>query len=163
MVGPGWVRPKDCLGGNMNETVGSILGRKGREVWSVAPDATVYDAVALMAAKSVGAVLVISQGSLLGIVSERDYARRVILQGRSSKETQVREIMTSDLVTVTSENTVDDCMRIMTEHRIRHLPVLDRGELVGIVSIGDMVKAIIEDQAHTIAQLHTYLWGKYPA
>ena len=147
----------------MNETVGAILRRKGRQIWSLAPDATVYDAIAVMAAKSAGAVLVISQGSLLGIVSERDYARRVILQGRSSKETQVREIMTSDLVTVTPENTVDDCMRIMTEHRIRHLPVLDRGELVGIVSIGDMVKAIIEDQAHTIAQLHTYLWGKYPA
>jgi CBS domain-containing protein len=108
-------------------------------------------------------VLVISEGTLVGIVSERDYARRVILQGRSSKETQVREIMTSDLVTVTPENTVDHCMRIMTEHRIRHLPVLDRGQLVGIVSIGDMVEAIIADQAHMIAQLHTYIAAKYPA
>jgi CBS domain-containing protein len=144
----------------MNETVGSILGRKGRKIWSVAPDATVYDAIAVMAAKSVGAVLVISEGNLLGIVSERDYARGVILQGRSSKETQLREIMTSNLVTVTPENTADECMRIMTEHRIRHLPVLDRGQLVGIVSIGDMVKAIIADQAHTIAQLHTYIAAK---
>jgi CBS domain-containing protein len=116
-----------------------------------------------MAAKSIGALLVISEGSLLGIVSERDYARKVILQGRSSKETRVKEIMTSDLVTVTPENTVDDCMRVMTHHRIRHLPVLDVGRLVGIVSIGDMVNAIIADQAHTIAQLHTYIAGKYPA
>jgi CBS domain-containing protein len=158
------VRPRDCHGEvNVNETVGSILGRKGREIWSVVPDATVYDAIAVMAAKSIGAVLVISEGSLVGIVSERDYARRVILQGRSSKETQVREIVTSDLVTVTPENTVDECMRIMTEHRIRHLPALDGGRLVGIVSSGDMVKAIIEDQAHTIAQLHTYIAAKYPA
>ena len=110
----------------MNETVGSILGRKGREIWSVAPEATVYDAIALMAAKSIGAVLVISEGTLIGIVSERDYARKVILQGRSSKETQVREIMTADLVTVTPEITVDDCMKVMTYSRIRHLPVLER-------------------------------------
>ena len=109
----------------MNETVGSILGRKGREIWSVAPEATVYDAIALMAAKSIGAVLVISEGTLIGIVSERDYARKVILQGRSSKETQVREIMTADLVTVTPEITVDDCMKVMTYSRIRHLPVLE--------------------------------------
>ena len=147
----------------MNETVGSVLGRKGGEIWSVAPEATVYDAIALMAAKSVGAVLVISEGILIGIVSERDYARKVILQGRSSKETQVREIMTADLVTVTPEITVDDCMKVMTYSRIRHLPVLDGGRLVGIVSIGDMVEAIIADQAHTIAQLHTYIAAKYPA
>jgi CBS domain-containing protein len=147
----------------MNETVGSILGRKGREIWSVAPEATVYDAIALMAAKSIGAVLVISEGTLIGIVSERDYARKVILQGRSSKETQVREIMTADLVTVTPEITVDDCMKVMTYSRIRHLPVLDRGRLAGIVSIGDMVEAIIADQAKTIAQLHTYITAKYPA
>jgi CBS domain-containing protein len=147
----------------VNETVGSILGRKGREIWSVAPNATVYDAVALMAAKSIGAVLVISQGTLFGIVSERDYARKVILQGRSSKKTQVKTIMTSDLVTITPESTVDDCMKVMTYNRIRHLPVLDGGRLVGIVSIGDMVKAIIADQAHTIAQLHTYIGVQYPA
>jgi CBS domain-containing protein len=147
----------------MNQKVGSLLGRKGREIWSVAPDATVYDAIALMAAKSVGAVLVISGGNLAGIVSERDYARKVILQGRSSKETEVREIMTSDLITVTPENTIDDCMRLMTTRRIRHLPVLDRGQLVGIVSIGDLVNATIADQAHTIDQLHTYIGANYPA
>src|SRR6516164_6771842 len=115
----------DCRGGRgtVNGTVGSILGRKGREIWCVAPDATVYDAIWLMAAKNVGALLVISDGSLLGIVSEVDYARRVILQGRSSKKTPVKDIMTSNPVTVAPEDTVDDCLRIMTHHHIRHLPV----------------------------------------
>ena len=138
----------------MNGTVGSILGRKGLEIWSVTPDATVYDAIALMAAKSVGALLVISEGSLLGIVSEVDYTRRVILQRRCSKEAQVRDIMTTNPITVTPEDTVDDCMRIMTHHRIRHLPVLEGLELVGIVSIGDLVISIIADHAGTIGELH---------
>jgi CBS domain-containing protein len=146
----------------MLDTITSILKTKGREVWSVAPDATVYEAIALMAEKGIGAVLVISQGTLVGIVSERDYARKVILQGRSSRETYVQEIMTSSLVTVHSANTVDECMRIMTQYRIRHLPVLENGKLLGIVSIGDLVKAIISDQAHTIDQLHTYITGTYP-
>jgi CBS domain-containing protein len=147
----------------MNETVGSILGRKGRKVWSVAPEAKIYDALALMAAKGVGAVLVVSEGRLIGIASERDYARKVILQGRSSKDTQVREIMTGDLITVTPESTVDECMRRMTHHRVRHLPVIEEGELVGIVSIGDLVNAIIADQAQTIQYLHTYIGSNYPA
>ena len=147
----------------MVETIGSILGRKPREIWSVRPDASVYEAIALMAEKGVGAVLVISNQQLAGIVSERDYARKVILQGRSSKETTVEEIMTSDLITVTPENTVEECMRIVTHNRIRHLPVLDRGRLAGIVSIGDLVDAVIADQAHTIGQLHTYIGNKYPA
>jgi CBS domain-containing protein len=116
-----------------------------------------------MAEKGVGAVLVISEGRLAGIVSERDYARKVILQGRSSRETLVQEIMTMDLVAVTPDNTVEECMRIMTHHRIRHLPVIDRGDLVGIVSIGDLVNAVIADQAHTIEQLHGYIGSKYPA
>ena len=147
----------------MYETVGSILGRKGRQIWSVAPEATVYQAIALMAEKSVGAVLVISGGRLVGIVSERDYARKVILLGRSSKDARVSEIMTGELVTVTPEITVDGCMRIMTNHRIRHLPVFEGGELVGIVSIGDLVNAIIADQAQTIEHLHMYIGGNYPA
>ena len=142
----------------MNGTVGAILGRKGLEIWSVAPDATVYDAIALMATKGVGALLVISEGSLLGIVSEVDYARRVILQRRSSNEARVRDIMTSNPITVTPEDTVDDCMRIMTHHRIRHLPVLEGLELVGIVSIGDLVNSIIADQAGTIDELHRTAW-----
>jgi len=144
------------------ETIASILKTKGREIWSVAPGATVYDAIALMAEKRVGAVLVIAGGTMVGIVSERDYARKVILQGRSSKETQVQQIMTRSLVTVTSDDTVDECMRVMTQYRIRHLPVLDNGELAGIVSIGDLVNAVISDQAHTIRQLHTYIGSNYP-
>ena len=147
----------------MVETIGSILKTKGPQIWSVAPDATVFDAIALMADKSVGAVLVIFEGRPVGIVSERDYARKVILQGRSSKDTRVLDIMTVGLVTVTPDNTIDECMRIMTHHRIRHLPVIDRGDLVGIVSIGDLVNAVIADQAQTIDQLHTYIGNKYPA
>jgi len=147
----------------MVETIGSILKTKGPQIWSVAPDATVFDAIALMADKSVGAVLVIFEGRPVGIVSERDYARKVILQGRSSKDTRVLDIMTVGLVTVAPDNTIDECMRIMTHHRIRHLPVIDRGDLVGIVSIGDLVNAVIADQAQTIDQLHTYIGNKYPA
>lgn len=124
----------------MNETVGSVLGRKSRQIWSLAPDATVYDAIALMAAKSVGAVLVIAEGTLMGIVSERDYARKVILQGRYSKETRVSDIMTSNPITAAPEDAVDDCLKIMTYTHIRHLPVLEGLKLVGIVSMGDLVK-----------------------
>ena len=138
----------------MSGTVGSILGRKGREIWCVAPDTTVYDAIWLMAAKNVGALLVISDGSLLGIVSEVDYARRVILQGRSSKKTPVKDIMTSNPVTVAPEDTVHDCMRLMTHHRIRHLPVFEGLELVGIVSIEDLVNFVIADQSDTIDELN---------
>jgi CBS domain-containing protein len=141
----------------VNGTVGSILGRKGLAIWSVRPDTTVCDAIALMAAKSVGALLVISDGGLLGIVSEVDYARRVILQRRASQEARVRDIMTSNPITVTPEDTVDDCMRIMTHHRIRYLPVLEGLELVGIVSIGDLVISIIADRASTINELHRTL------
>ena len=147
----------------MVDTIAGILGRKGREIWSIAPDATVYDAIALMAEKRIGAVLVVSGTMLAGILSERDYARKVILQGRSSKETRVEEIMTASLVTVSSDHTVETCMKIMTQNRIRHLPVLDRGQLVGVVSIGDLVNAVIADQAHTIDQLQTYISHKYPA
>src|SRR5215472_14012603 len=148
---------------SMTNRIDSILCGKGHKVWSVPPDTTVYSAIALMAEKSIGAVLVVSEGTLLGIVSERDYARKVILQGRSSRETTVAEIMTADLITVTPETTIDESMNLMTHYRIRHLPVLDRGSLVGVVSIGDLVKAVIADQAHTIHQLHTYIGSKYPA
>jgi CBS domain-containing protein len=148
----------------MSETMASILKSKGSAVWSVAPDATVYEAIARMASKGVGALLVLSDGRLEGIISERDYARKVILEGRSSRDTVVREIMTSSLVTVSQDHTVEQCMKIMTRHRVRHLPVMDRDDVVGIVSIGDMVRATIASQAETIDHLHTYILGAtYPA
>ncbi len=143
----------------MPETIASILRTKGDAVWWVPPRASVYDAIALMADKGVGALLVMSDGKLLGIISERDYARKVILQGRSSKDTLVDEIMTSSVITVTPDHTVDECMRIVTECRIRHLPVLLGDRVTGMVSIGDLVRSIISDQAHTIDQLHTYICG----
>jgi CBS domain-containing protein len=116
-----------------------------------------------MARKEVGALLVLSDRRLVGIVSERDYARKVILQGRSSKETLVEAIMTPSPITVTPAHTVDECMRIVTNKRIRHLPVMEEGELRGIVSIGDLVKAIISSQAYTIDRLHTYIGSEYPS
>jgi CBS domain-containing protein len=146
----------------MTETIASILAAKGNEIWSVPPDSSVLDAIALMAEKRIGCVLVMSGTALLGIVSERDYARKVILQGRSSKDTRVSQIMTSSVITVEPADTVEDCMRIMTQCRVRHLPVLDRGRLIGLVSIGDLVKALISDQAFTIQQLESFISGKYP-
>jgi|SRR6476646_8052177 len=145
----------------MAETVASILKNKGCRIWSIDPEATIFDAIALMAEKAIGALLVVSEGKLAGIVSERDYARKVILQGRSSKETHVWEIMTRDVITVSPDHTVEECMRIITDHRVRHLPVLDGVELVGMVSIGDLVRAIIAEQAETIGHLHAYIGGRY--
>jgi CBS domain-containing protein len=145
------------------DTVRSILEKKGAAIISISPDATVYEAIAGMAANGIGALLVVSDRQLVGIVSERDYARKVILQGKSSKETLVGEIMTPSPVTVTPAHTVDECMHIVTAKHIRHLPVLEAGELKGMVSIGDLVKAIISSQAYTIDQLHTYIGARYPS
>ena len=145
------------------ETVQQILKQKGKQVWSVTPTMTVYQAIEMMANKGVGALPVLSNGKLIGILSERDYARKVILKGRSSKETPVGEIMSSRVLTVTPDYSVDDCMRMMTHYRIRHLPVVQGEDLVGMVSIGDLVKAIISTQAETIDQLINYIEGKYPA
>jgi CBS domain-containing protein len=145
------------------ETVSSILRHKGTDLFWLTPEATVFEAVAMMADKGVGALLVISNSRLAGIVSERDYARKVVLKGKHSHEIQVREIMTSPVITITPDHTVDDCMRVITEHRIRHLPVVSGEELVGMVSIGDVVKSIISAQAHTIDQLSGYIEGRYPA
>jgi CBS domain-containing protein len=144
------------------DTLDSVLRFKGRQVWSIAPSATVYEAIARMSEKSVGALLVLSEGRLAGIISERDYARKVILKDRSSKETRVREIMTDRVVTAKPWDTVEECMRSMTGHRIRHLPVLDGERVVGIVSIGDLVNWTITAHEQTIGHLQDYIEGKYP-
>ena len=146
----------------LSDTIGSVLAHKGREVWSVAPDTLVYDAVEMMSDKRVGALLVLSGGTLSGVVSERDYARKVILQGKSSKHTQVKEIMSTPVISVTPDQTVDDCMRIMTERRIRHLPVHENGNVTGVISIGDLVRWIISSHEQTIDQLNSYIAGSYP-
>ncbi len=144
----------------MAETVASILKKKGDAIWSVEPTATVYEAIAMMAEKSVGALLVVSDGKLVGIISERDYARKVVLQRRSSSDTLVHEIMTSSVITVTPDHSVENCMKMITKHRVRHLPVLAEDKLLGVISIGDLVNAIISEQAETIGHLHTYISGR---
>ena len=141
------------------QTVGQLLGVKGSEVFSVAPQDSVLHAIEVMATRHVGALLVMSQGSLIGIISERDYARKVILKNRSSHDTPVSDIMTSPAVSVTPEDTVHNCMQIMTERRFRHLPVVKGGRVVGMLSIGDLVKAVIQDQTEQIEQLERYIAG----
>ena len=138
-------------------TVRQLLGMKKAEVYAVGDDAAVIDAVRLMADKSIGAVLVMRGERLVGILSERDYARKVVLRDRSSATTQVSEIMTAEVVSVTSAESVDHCMQIMTERRIRHLPVVEEGAVLGVISIGDLVKAVIEDQRRDIDQLQRYI------
>ncbi len=136
-----------------------ILNHKGNSVWTIAPDATVFEAIQMMADKNIGALLVIEGEKLIGIISERDYTRKVILKGRASKETLVRDILSGKIIFVTPEHTVEECMRLMTEHRIRHLPVLDSARIAGVVSIGDLVNWIISAQNSAIHQLQTYITG----
>jgi CBS domain-containing protein len=142
------------------KTVKQLLQEKGHAIWSIAPDANVYAALRLMAEKNVGAVLVIDAGDkLAGIFSERDYARKVALQGKTSRETPVREVMTEKVVCVRPDQSIEDCMALMTGKRIRHLPVLENNRLVGVISIGDVVKAIISEHEFIIEQLENYIVG----
>ena len=140
----------------MTTTVRQML-REKREIYSVAPDDTVYDALRLMADKNVGAVLVLSGGELDGIFSERDYARKVILLGKTSKDTLVREIMTTRVICVEPDWTANQCMALMTDRRVRHLPVMDGGLLAGVISIGDVVRAVVDEQQFTISSLERYI------
>lgn len=139
------------------KTTRELLERKGTQVWTIAPEASVYEALALMAEKNIGAVLVMERGRLIGIISERDYTRNVALQGRTSRASQVRDIMTPRPVCVTPEQTIDECMALMTDKRVRHLPVIEDGSVIGLVSIGDAVKEIISEQQFLIDQLERYI------
>jgi CBS domain-containing protein len=139
------------------ESIGSVLKKKGHEIYSVAPDATVHEALAIMAAKNLAAVLVMSEGRLLGIVSARDFGRKVVLEGKSARDVRVQEIMTTSLITVTPETTVFEAMALMTRHHIRHLPALDQGKLDGIVSMADLVSEVVSGQAFAIDQLQRYI------
>jgi CBS domain-containing protein len=144
-------------------TVRSVLEGKGSVVWTTTPRSTVFDAIKTMAEKSVGALLVMDEQKAVGMISERDYARKVILQGRSSKDTEVSEIMSTPVIFVPPTYTVEQCFHLMTKHRIRHLPVMDRDRLVGLLSIGDLVRATMSAQRETIDQLTHYILNKYPA
>jgi CBS domain-containing protein len=139
--------------------VQDILSAKGVTVWSVAPGDTVLHALGLMAEQSIGAVLVLDDGRLVGILTERDYARRVVLLGRSSRDSAIRDVMTPHVVCVAPERPINECMALMTEKRVRHLPVLDHKRVIGLISIGDLVKATLADQEFTIAQLQSYITG----
>lgn len=144
-----------------NARIGALLDSKGNAIFSIGPEATVYDAIARMAECGVGALLVMEEGRLLGIISERDYTRKVILQGRSSREALVSEIMTQRVITASPDHTIEDAMRVMTENRIRHLPIMDGSHVVGVVSVGDLVKWIISAHEETIAHLRHYIAGGY--
>lgn len=140
--------------------VSSILARKKlSEVWSVGPESTVFDAIALMAEKNVGALPVLAGGKLVGIITERDYTRKLILKGRASKETPVKDVMTGTLMIASPNDPIDGCMKTMTERRVRHLPVVEDGRVIGIISMGDVVRWVMESQAATIDQLQSYMTG----
>ena len=142
--------------------ISAVLNQKGSQVWVISPDATVFDAIELMAEKNVGALPVVEHGRLLGIVSERDYTRKVALKGKASKQTMVREIMFTPVMPVTLDHTVEECLHIMTENRVRHLPVMDGDAMIGLVSIGDLVNWTISAQTAAISNLENYIAGQYP-
>jgi len=147
---------------NVVGTVNDVLKVKGKKVWSISPDATVFDAVRTMSEKNVGALIVMEEGKLAGLISERDYARKIVLMGKTSKQTPVRGIMIHHVICTTPESTVQECMRIMTDKRIRHLPVMQGEEVAGLVSIGDLVNWIISTQQVLLDQMESYMTGKYP-
>jgi len=144
----------------MMKTVKDLLRTKGQAIWSIDADASILDALKLMAAKEIGALMVMVGGQITGIVSERDYARKVVLHGKSSKDTPVREIMTRKVLYLRPEQTVEECMALMTDKHIRHMPVLDGDQMIGVVSIGDIVKSIISEQQFLISHLENYIRGK---
>jgi len=147
-----------------HEPASQILERKGTQIYSIGPDASVFEGVRLMDEVGAGALLVLSGGRLVGVISERDYARKVILKGRSSRETRVSEIMSTPAIAVRIDDCVSDCLRIMTDRRIRHLPVMrDNGSIAGVLSIGDLVNAVVSAQAAEMRQLKSYVAGHYPA
>jgi CBS domain-containing protein len=139
--------------------ISALLHHKGTALWQISPEATVFDAIKLMAEKNIGSLLVMSHGILAGIFTERDYTRKIALAGKTSKQTLVKEILSRKVVTAASNYSVEECMRLMTENRVRHLPVLQNGEVIGIVSIGDLVNWIISAQDATIAQMEQYITG----
>ena len=140
-------------------TVRHLLDEKGHQVWTISPQSSTFEALELMAEKNIGALLVLENDKVIGIFTERDYARKVVLKGKSSKTTNVGELMTSEVLYVSPEATIEDCMALMTQKRARHLPVLDAGKLAGVVSIGDVVKAVITDREFTIRELERYITG----
>jgi CBS domain-containing protein len=146
---------------DVSGTIGAILNQKGTQVYSIVPDAMVFEAIEMMEAKNVGALLVLRDEKVVGIISERDYTRKVFLRGKRSRETRVDEIMSKDVTVTSSSEPVEKCMRLMTEKRIRHLPVVDNGNLRGVLSIGDLVKHIISTQSATIEHLESYIHGGY--
>jgi CBS domain-containing protein len=147
---------------NISDSVRLLLEHKGHEVHTVTPEMTVFEAVELLAAKNVGALVAVSGGRVVGMLSERDYTRKLVLRGRSSKETLVRDVLSAPVHTVTPDDSVEDCMRLMLAHRVRHLPVLEGGKLVGVLSIGDLVNWTIMAQSQEIDQLKTFVTGQYP-
>jgi CBS domain-containing protein len=145
-----------------NYPISSILAQKSSSLWNVAPEATVFEAIRLMAEKDVGSLLVLSDGKLAGLFTERDYTRKVALFGKTSKETRVREVIPRETVTVTPDDSVEECMRLMTEKRVRHLPVVEGTNVVGLISIGDLVNWIISTQNAHIEQMEQYISGGVP-